>query len=65
MKNKDKKNYKIISLLNYSASICFYIISIINFIKSSTSTGVVFLCLGSTFLCLGSIYLNKDRENKD
>ncbi len=65
MKNKDNKKNKTVAILNYFTSLCFYIVAIINFVKGSISTGVVFLCLGSTFLCLGSVYLNKDKENKD
>jgi len=63
MKNKDNKKNKTVAILNYFTSICFYIVSIINFVKGINGTGVVFLCLGSTFLCLGSVHLNKD--NKD
>lgn len=65
MKNEDNKTNKIVATLNYCTSICFYIVAILNFIKGSTSTGVVFLCLGSTFLCLGSVHLNKDKQHKD
>jgi len=65
MKSKDNKTNKIVATLNYFSSICFYIVAIINFIKDNSSTGVVYLCLGSTFLCLGSVYLNRDKENKD
>ena len=65
MKNKNDKTNKIVATLNYFTSICFYIVAIINIVKDNSSTGVVFLCLGSTFLCLGSVHLNKDKENKD
>lgn len=65
MKKEDNKTNKIVATLNYFTSICFYIVAIINFVKGNSSTGVIFLCLGSTFLCLGSVHLNKDKENKD
>ena len=64
MKKKDDKTNKIVSMLNYFSSVCFYIVAIINFINDNSSTGVIYLCLGSTFLCLGSVYLNKDKEKK-
>lgn len=62
MKNKDNKNNKKIHTLYYFSAVCFYIVSIINFINNNNSTAVVFLCLGSTFLCLGSVCLNKDKD---
>ncbi len=62
MKNKNNKTNKIVAALNYFTAICFYIVAIINFIKSGSTQGVVFLCLGSTFLCLGSVYLNKNKK---
>ncbi len=65
MKNEDNKNNKIVAVLYYCTSLCFYIVAIIIFARGSISTGIVFLCLGSTFLCLGSVYLNKDKEDKD
>ncbi|MBQ9072185.1 MAG: hypothetical protein IJY25_03400 [Bacilli bacterium] len=62
MKKKDDKTNKIVSTLNYFTAVCFYIVSIINFVNKDNSIGVVYLCLGSTFLCLGSVYLNKDKD---
>lgn len=62
MKKKDDKTNKRVSILYYFSAVCFYIVSIINFINNNNSTGVVFLCLGSTFLCLGSVCLNKDKD---
>ena len=64
MKDENNKTNKIVSILNYFSSICFYIVAIINFINDNSSTGVIYLCLGSTFFCLGSVYLNKDKEKK-
>ena len=57
-KNEDKSN-KIVSTLNYFSAVCFYIVSIIDFINKDNRMGVFYLCLGSTFLCLGTIWLNK------
>lgn len=49
-----------------AASICCYIISIVNFIDKTTTTAIIFLCLGSSFLCLSTTHLNKnDKNNKD
>ena len=63
MENNNKTN-KTISTLNYFTAVCFYIVSIINFVNKDISIGVLYLCLGSTFLCLGSVYLNKNKEKK-
>ncbi len=60
---KDKKE-KIDFICFLVASIIFYIVAIINFIDKNTSTGVVFLCLGSAFLCLSSTHRNNDKNNK-
>ena len=61
---KNNKSNKIVSVLNFFTSFCFYICAIINFIIDS-GMGVVYLCLGSTFLCLGSVWLNKGKKDKD
>lgn len=62
MKTKKDKTNKIVSTLNYFTAVCFYIISIINFVNKYNSNGIVYLCLGSTFMCLGSVWLNKDKK---
>lgn len=62
MKTKKDKTNKIVSTLNYFTAVCFYIISIINFVNKDNSNGIVYLCLGSTFMCLGSVWLNKDKK---
>lgn len=62
MKKKDEKTNKIVSILNYFASVCFYVCAILNFTKKDNSMAVIYLCLGSTFLCLGNC-LNKDKDN--
>lgn len=64
MKNKKDNTNKIVSTLNYFSSVCFYIVSIINFIDRNNSMGILYLCLGSTFMCLGTVWLNKDTNNK-
>lgn len=64
MKKKDDKTNKNVSILNYFTAVCFYIVSIINFINKDTSMGVIYLGLGSAFLCLGSVWLNKDKDRK-
>ena len=62
---KDKRE-KICFLCFLAASICYYIISIVNFIDKNTNTAVIFLCLGSSFLGLSTTHLNKnDKNNKD
>ena len=58
------KGNKIIAILNFVSSLCFYICSIINFINDG-SMGALYLCLGSTFLCLGCVSLNKDKKDKE
>lgn len=66
MKNEQKNNKEKITFICFLiASICFYIVSIMNFIDNNTSTAVIFLCLGSAFLCLSFTHLNKDKNNKE
>ena len=38
---------------------------IFNFFNSDTTTGAVWLCLGSVFLCLGTSSKQKNNENDD
>ena len=64
MKKKDDKTNKTVSTLNFFIAVCFYIVSIIDFVNRDNSMGVFYLCLGSTFMCLGSVYLNKDKNKK-
>lgn len=61
---KKEKREKISFVCFLTASICFYIISIMNFIGKNTSTAVTFLCLGASFLCLSFTHFNKDKSNK-
>lgn len=66
MKNEQKNNKEKITFICFLiASICFYIVSIMNFIDNNTSTAVIFLCLGSAFLCLSFTHLNKDKTIKN
>lgn len=62
MKDKKDSSNKIVSTLNYFTAVCFYVVSIINFVNKDNSMGVFYLCLGSAFMCLGSVWLNKDKE---
>lgn len=61
MKKENDKTNKTVSILNYFTAICFYIVSIINFVNKN-SIGIIYLCLGATFTCLGSVWLNKDKK---
>lgn len=51
--------------LYYLTCVLFYIVAIINFFNSDTTTGAVWLCLGSVFLCLGTSSKQKNNENDD
>ena len=51
--------------LYYLTCVLFYIVAIINFFNSDTTTGAVWLCLGSVFLCLGPSSKQKNNENDD
>jgi len=62
MKKKNEKTNKIVSTLYYFTAVCFYIISIINFVNKDNNVAVIYLCLGSSFLCFGSVWLNKTKD---
>lgn len=47
-------NIKKTKALYYLAAASFYIVAIIKFVADGSSSGVVWLCLGSAFLCFGS-----------
>ncbi len=51
--------------LYYLTCVLFYIVAIINFFNSDTTTGAVWLCLGSVFLCLGTSSKQKNNKNDD
>lgn len=62
---KDKREK--ISFVGFlTASICYFIGAILNFIDKNTGTAVMFLCLGFSFLCLATTHLDKrkDKNNK-
>ena len=61
---KNNKSNKVISILNFLASFCFYVCAIIHFINDG-GMGALYLCLGSTFLCFGTVWLNKGNSKKD
>lgn len=56
---------KISSILFYIAAALFYLAAIVYLVGRDTSTGIVWLCLGSTFLCLGSAKRQKSQKNAD
>lgn len=63
---KKEKREKICAIGFLVASICYYIISIVNFIDKDTTTAVIFLCLGSSFLCISTTHFGKKgKNNKD
>lgn len=62
MKKEKREKVSFVGFL--TASIIYFIGSILNFIDKNTSTGVMFLCLGFSFLCLATTHLDKDKNNK-
>lgn len=66
-KKNDKENNKsdnTTAILYFLSSICFYLVAAINFVNKDSSTGVIYICLGSTFLCLGTTFINKNKNKK-
>lgn len=63
-------NEKRISILYYIVSVIFYMVAIIRFTDGDSSSGPVWVCLGSAFLCLGSSHAERmkkaerDRKNE-
>ena len=53
----EKKKIRFICFL--LASICFFIVSIMDFIDKSTATAIIFLLLGLSFLLLSTSHLKK------
>ena len=43
------------------ASICFFIVSVMNFIDKNTAPAIIFLLLGISFLLLSTTHLKNDR----
>ncbi len=64
---KKEKREKISFIGFLTASIIYFIGSILNFIDKNVGTGTMFLCLGFSFLCLATTHLDKkdDKNNKD
>lgn len=64
---KKKKREKISFVGFLTASIIYFIGSILNFIDKNTGTGTMLLCLGFSFLVLAISHLDKkeDKNNKD
>lgn len=62
MKKDKKEKVSFVGFL--TASICYFIGSILNFIDRNNGTAVMFLCLGFSFLCLATTHLDKDKNNK-
>lgn len=42
-------------------SICFFMVSIMNFMDKNTAPAIIFLLLGVSFLLLSTIHLKKDK----
>lgn len=59
---KKEKREKISFVGFLTASIIYFIGSILNFIDKNTGTAVMFLCLGFSFLCLATTHLDKDKS---
>lgn len=62
MEKNKKDKMKFIGVL--TASMIYFIASILNFIDKNTSTAVMFICLGFSFLCLATTHLDEDKNNK-
>ena len=59
------KKEKLIALLFYAAALAFYAAAIIRFCgRGDTSSGFLFLCLGSSQVCVGSAWLIKAKKNE-
>ena len=43
------------------ASVCFFIVSIMNFMDKNTASAITFLLLGVSFLLLSTTHLKKDK----
>ncbi len=56
------KKEKISFICFLVASICYFIVGILNFIDKDNNTALIFLCLGLSNLCLAFTYLNKDKK---
>ena len=61
MKKEKREKMSFIGFL--TASIIYFIGSILNFIDKNTGTATMLLCLGFSFLCLATTHLDKDKNN--
>lgn len=62
MRKEKREKMSFIGFL--TASILYFIGSILNFIDKNTSNAIMFLCLGFSFLCLTIAHLDNGK-NKD
>lgn len=62
---KKEKREKISFVGFLTASIIYFIGSILNFIDKNTGTAVMFLCLGFSFLCLATTHLDKSEDTNN
>ncbi len=60
MKKEKREKMSFIGFL--TASIIYFIASILNFIDKNTGTAVMFLCLGFSFLYLATTHLDKKQR---
>lgn len=60
--NDNKDKVQKLYLLNFVASVCFYICALIHFINRSNNIAIIYMTLGSAFLCLGGVNMNKSRK---
>ena len=60
-KNKKNKKKKIRCICFLLASICFFIVSIVNFMDKNTTPAIPYLLLGISFLVLSTTNLRKNK----
>ena len=58
---KTMKKEKIRFIFFFLASICFLIVSVINFMDKDIATAIIFLLLGVSFLLLSTAHLKKGK----
>ena len=59
LKIMEKEKIRFICFL--LASVCFFIVSIMNFMDENTAPAITFLLLGISFLLLSTTHLKKDK----
>lgn len=57
------KNRNINAKLYCIASMLFYMVAVMNFVKQDTFAGIFWLCLGTVWMCLGSV--KKQRKSDE